>query len=430
MDKTDQVLDFILELKPGDIPPEARHQAKRCFLDALGSLLAGTQTPIARLMADFSARNFAGSQCTILMDGRKSSPVGATLANGYAANALDLDDGFRLVKGHPGACILPVLISAGEIAQKPLGGGEFLAALVIGYEVAIRAGLIRHAQASIVHASGTWGAIGGAAVAGRLLGFGRRQLREALGIAEHHAPIAPVMKALDKPCNGKDGVGWGAMVGMSSALMAREGFTGIDPFFNESPVNSWIDALGSAYLFMNLYFKPYAACRWAQPAIAGALKIIDSHGLAPESIASIEVRTFKAAAALSRMHPTDTEEAQYNISYPVAAAIVDGEVGPSQVRPPRIFDEKLLSVADKISVEVKDEFEKAFPQKTIAEVSLVATDGKRFESGPMEPKWEPPCSLPMKSCTTSSFAWSSRFWGRKKPAGWQGLHGTWTGWNR
>lgn len=391
MDKTDRVLDFILDLRFEDIPPRVLHQGRRCFLDALGALLAGTQTPVARLTADFAARHFAGDACTVLSSGRKASAPGATFANGYAANALDLDDGFRLVKGHPGASVLPVLISAAELAGGSASGGEILTALIVGYEVAIRAGLIRHALATTtVHASGSWGAVGGAALAGRLLGLGRREVREALGIAEHHAPISPVMKALDKPCNGKDSVGWGAMVGMTSALLAREGFTGIDPFFNEAPDPSWIDGLGTDYLFLNLYFKPYAACRWAQPAIVGALGIFRSHGLTPESVASIEIRTFEAAAALSCIHPQDTEEAQYNMAYPVAAALVDGEVGPRQVQPPRIFDPAVLALADKVRVEVKEEFEKAFPKKTIAEVAIVTGDGKKLESGPIEPRWEPP----------------------------------------
>ena len=390
MDKTDHVLNFIMGLRPSDLPDRVVHQAKRCFLDAMGAMIAGTRTPVARLMAGFAAANFAGDDCTIILDGRRASPVGAALANGYAANALDLDDGFRLVKGHPGACTLPVLMAAGEIAKKSLAGGEFLTTLVIGYEVAIRSGLIRHALSTTVHASGSWGAIGGAALSGRLLDLGRRELREALGVAEHHAPISNVMKALDKPCNGKDSVGWGAMVGISSALMARQGFSGVNPFFEESPDPSWVEGLGNEYFFLDLYFKPYSACRWAQPAIMGALRLFIDNELTVESIASIAIRTFKAAAALSNTHPADTEEAQYNMAYPVAAALVDGEVGPCQVQPPRIFDRAILSLADKVRVEVKEEFENAFPRKTIAEVTIVTRDGRKLESGPVEPKWEPP----------------------------------------
>ena len=69
---------------------------------------------------------------------------------------------------------------------------------------------------------------------------------------------------------------------------------------------------------------------------------------------------------------------------------MDGEVGPRQVLPPRIFDRDLLRLADMIRVEVNPEFEAAFPQKTIAEVFIRTIDGREMTSGPVEPKWEPP----------------------------------------
>jgi 2-methylcitrate dehydratase PrpD len=80
------------------------------------------------------------------------SVAGAVLANGFAANALDIDDGHRLVKGHPGACTLPVILAAGEMVPS-CSGKAFLTALVIGYEIGIRAGLIRHALYRTYHSS-------------------------------------------------------------------------------------------------------------------------------------------------------------------------------------------------------------------------------------------------------------------------------------
>ena len=63
--------------------------------------------------------------------------------------------------------------------------------MVVGYEVAIRAGIALHDRDPSYHASGSWGSVGVAAAAGRLLGLDGRGLRAALGLAEYHAPIAP-----------------------------------------------------------------------------------------------------------------------------------------------------------------------------------------------------------------------------------------------
>ena len=390
---TTKVLRFISDTRFEALPTNVVHQAKRCLLDTLGALLAGTNTAVARLMTSFTVRYFKGDEATILGSGERTSPVGAALANGFACNALDIDDGYRMVKGHPGACVLPVLLAASETAPQTTGS-DFLIALIIGYEVGIRAGLIRHGSYPTYHSSGSWGAIGGAAAAGRILGLNENKLREAMGAAEYHAPIAPMMKGIQKPSMVKDSIGWGNMVAMASTLLAQEGFTGVEPLFSEPPNQDWIEGLGSEYLMLNLYFKPYAVCRWSQPAVRGALKVVKENVLSLESISRIRVRTFEAAAALSRANPQNTEEAQYNLAYPVAVALHDGQVGPRQVLPPRIFETSLLELADRVDVEVNPEFEQAFPRKTYAEVVVHTEDGQEFSSGPVQPPWEPPHDLP------------------------------------
>jgi 2-methylcitrate dehydratase PrpD len=390
---TNKVLGFISDTRFEDLPDNVIHQAKRCLLDTLGALLAGSDTPVVRIMSSFAAKHFRGTGATILVSGERVSPVGAALTNGYGCNALDIDDGYRMVKGHPGACVLPVLLAASE-SVTDLKGEDFLTALVIGYEVAIRAGLIRHALYQTYHSSGSWGAVGAVAAAGRVLGLEKNRLRNALGVAEYHAPISPMMKGIEKPSMVKDSIGWGTMVAMASVLMAQEGFSGIEPLFSESPDREWIEGLGNEYLILNLYFKPYAVCRWSQPAVVGILGVVKQNDLNPQSVSRIRVRTFEAAAALSCDHPKNTEEAQYNLAYPLAAALIDGQVGPRQVLPPRIFDDSLLKLVDRVEVEVASEFEKAFPEKTYAEVVVHTKDGRELSSGRVEPMWEPPNSLP------------------------------------
>lgn len=184
------------------------------------------------------------------------------------------------------------------------------------------------------------------------------------------------------------------MVGMLSVLMSRQGFTGIEPLFSDAPHPEWIENLGHDWQIFNLYFKPYAACGWAQPAVDGALKIKAERGFAPSEIKTIRIRSFEVACALSTRPPANTEDAQYNMAYPVAAALIDGEVGPRQVLPPRIFDPDVLGLLPKVSTEVGQDCETAFPAKTYAEVVIETSSGKSFTSGRMEPRWEPPDTLP------------------------------------
>jgi 2-methylcitrate dehydratase PrpD len=403
-DLTSHAVDFTLTLRWDDLPEAVRHQAKRCLMDALGALVAGSQTPVADIMRKTALEQFGGDQATIMVSGERVSAAGAALANGFFGNALDIDDGYRNVKGHPGACALPPVLAAAQLAGA-CTGAEFLTALVVAYELGIRAGVIRHATYRTYHASGSWGAIAGAAAAGRLLGLDAQQIYNAMGAAEYHAPIAPMMKGIDTPSMGKDSIGWGCMVAVLSALMARDGFTGICPLFDDAPDRTWVESLGQQWEILNLYFKPYAACRWGQPAVAGALKIVSDHHLKPHHIKRIRVRTFDAATRLPGGHPRNTEEAQYSLAFPVAAALLDGEVGPGQVLPPRLHDPALLALLDRVSTEIAPEFEAEFPAKAPAEVVVESTTGEIYRSGRIEALWEPPDTLPSDAELEAKFSW-------------------------
>ncbi len=47
----------------------------------------------------------------------------------------------------------------------------------------------------------------------------------ALGLAEYHAPVDLIMRAVAEPTMAKDAMGWGAHVGVTSAQLAAAGFT-------------------------------------------------------------------------------------------------------------------------------------------------------------------------------------------------------------
>ena len=175
--------------------------------------------------------------------------------------------------------------------------------------------------------------------------------------------------------------------------------------FDDSPGPEWIDRLGQEYEIMNLYFKPFACCRWAQPAIAGALQIARQNSLSAGDVRAIRVRTFEAATKLSRAHPRDTEEAQYCLPYPVAATLVDGELGPRQILPPRIFDTGLLALADRVETVIDPHIEREFPAKACAEVQVETCAGQSFTSGVVEAPWQPPAAPPTDADLEAKFRW-------------------------
>jgi len=271
-----------------------------------------------------------------------------------------------------------------------------LAAITVGYEIAVRAGIALHAREADYHGSGAWGAIGAAAAGARLLRLAPAQVGHALGLAEYHAPMAPIMRSVADPAMTKDACGWGAMTGISSALLAADGFTATD-----SAVLDALDGpeaatsrLGQRWYVQDLYVKAYPCCRWSQPAIAAALTVHSRYDIEPASITAVTVRTFGAAAALSRRAPTTTEHAQYSLVWPVAAALVHGEFGIAHVLPAAFHDELIHDLAARISVEVDPVLDSAFPGVRQAAVVVETIDGVLHASDlaqapgePEDPRW-------------------------------------------
>lgn len=373
------VAGFVHDLSWADVPPDAQHAARRCLLDLCAALIAGRGTELSGIVRRVALATFSGDEATLLLDGRRVGVPGAVLAHGMTIDAMDVHDGYRPAKGHAGVNVFPAALALGE--KLGWSGEAFLTALVVGYEVALRAGVVLHASGCDYHTSGAWGALGAAAVTARAHGLNADQTRHALGIAEYHGPRSQMMRCIDHPTMLKDGSGWGSMTGVIAARLAAEGFTGAPAVTVEDAgaQQFWAD-LGQRWRIRELYFKPYACCRWAQPAVEATREIIAAHRLTPESLTAIEVTTFEAATHLTTAHPANTEQAQYSLPYPVAATLIHGRLDPQHVLPPAIDDEVTLRLADRVTMTVDPALEARFPEEALARVAVQTADGRRYES--------------------------------------------------
>ncbi len=377
--QTWRVAEFARTVRWEDLMADLRTQAIHCVLDLCGAAVAGSRTKAAQTATAYALYAHGTGPSTIVGTGASSTPVGAALVNGFAASALDIDDGYRPVKGHPGAVVFPAVLAAAEEAKS--SGVELLTALVVGYEVAMRASRILHSHYDFYHGSGAWAPIGAAAGVARLLGCNEEQTWHALGIAEFHAAMTPEMRSVDHPSMLKDGIGWGAMVGIASGQLAARGFTGIPALFDADDAGPPLtESLASDYLILDLYFKPYACCRWAQPAIEGTLAAARQIGATATDVARVRVHTFEAATHLRSASPRTTEEAQFSLPWPIACALIDGVVGPEQVSEKNLTDPARRELAVRVEVVVDAELKEAFPEQALAWVEIETMEGSRARS--------------------------------------------------
>lgn len=377
MDLTDTLTTYVRNENYENLSERTQNSLKTALQDIIACTVAGTQAPAAKMAGKFARAHWGTGRSTVFLDDEGLSPAGAAFVNAVMANALDIDDGHRLVKGHPGAVIFPAVLAAAE--EREASGLQFLNALLAAYEVSIRAGILAHQMRPEYHCTGSWGAIGAAAGAGRLLGLNAEQLAHAMGIAEYHSTYSPMMRCIDKPSMVKDGIGWGCMTGISSAYLAEQGFTGIPSLFSFPEAQGLLEDLGTHYQIERLYYKPHACCRWAQPAVEALRQLLGQHSFAPSDVSALVIHTFTESSRLQHTPPKNTEEAQYHLFFPAACYLVYGEVGPEQVLH-RLDDPPVLQMMGKCSVIVEDELNAVFPGKALSWVEIRLNDGRVLKS--------------------------------------------------
>ena len=375
---------FIHRLRYQDLPEHVVAQARRCVLDLLGVAAGGTQTPLSQIIRRHAVRHLASSdlEARILFDGRRASVAGAALAGGMTIDSLDAHDGHVLTKGHAGVAILPTVLAFAD-ALRQMDGQEFLAQIVIGYEIATRAGIALHATACDYHTSGAWNTIACAALGARNLQLDAQQTLEAMGIAEYHGPRSQMMRCIDHPTMVKDGSGWGAMTGISAALLAQDGFTGAPALTVQADAvaPTWAD-LGQRWRILDQYFKPYPVCRWAQPAVEAAMGLARAHRFQAEDISGIEVWTFHEACRLATRLPTSTEQAQYSLPFSVAAALRHGRLGAPEVANNGLEDQLTLKLSTAMALHEHAAYNDLFPAERWAHVRVNLQDGRQLDSLP------------------------------------------------
>jgi 2-methylcitrate dehydratase PrpD len=375
---TNTAVSFIHEVSPNDFVGEPHDHLQARVLDTLAATTAGFRLSIANVVRDYAIRHHAGETATLL-DGQGEclSEQGSTLVNATAANALDVDDGHRDVKGHPASVVIPPALAVAEATNATIG--EFLVAVGVGYELAVRAGLAIHATDNVYTGTESWGAVGTAAAVARLRELDQETTAAALGTAEYHAPRTPIMRGVKQPGMTNDGIGWGAYAGLAAVDLAEAGFTASGTVFDATDVTATNDLYNQFYLTTG-YFKPYPCCRWAQSGVDAVLHMRNAHGIDPLSIETLRIHTFEAATQLHTRHPDTAEAAEYSYPYPVAAALANGKFTPTELSVTWRKNSTVQTLANRIELVVDPEIEERFPTECLAWIELVTDDGQSFSS--------------------------------------------------
>ena len=178
-----RLAQFVAGLNYEDLPPAVADRAKGVTLQALTSVLIGSQTgagkQAVRMVADEEAGVRKGA--TILTDGTLVTRGGAAYANSELALAGGKYDTFRMLT-HPNTAIIPAALVAAEATGA--SGKAYLTGVAAGYEVMERmaAEFIPTTMSRGFHPGPVFGIFGAAVAAAKVMGYGEDQVNSTIAL--------------------------------------------------------------------------------------------------------------------------------------------------------------------------------------------------------------------------------------------------------
>jgi 2-methylcitrate dehydratase PrpD len=395
---TQQLAEVLAKTRYSDLPSAVIDEAKRAVLDWLGSAMAGSCEPPARMAREVAARLGTSDDATIVGGGRASAAA-AALANGVASHILEFDDVHKGSTLHAGAPVIPAALAVAE--RERLDGRAFLLAVVVGYEAALRVGeAVNPSHYYYWHPTGTAATFGAAAAAGSLLGLDGKQMRDALGSAGTQASGLWEFNA-DASMSKHLHPGKAAFNGILSADLARAGFTGASKilegdrgFFRATSTSHdesrITDGLGKHWKILENCYKMHSCCAHTHTSIDVALGLRRD-----QEIAAIDIELYGPGyEVVKEMNPRTPYQGKFSIAYCVAAALAEGRVGLEQFSPDRfstdgVRDPRIATLLNKTKVRVSDAFTRNYPAKWTGHVTVTFSDGSKADATADYPRGNP-----------------------------------------
>ena len=400
----DEVADFVVGTTAADIGVDTMPTLKRNVLDsiacAIGALDGELIGPIRA-----HAEEFSGRPTATFVGGGRASVDQAAFFNAVLVRYPDLLDTFLTPGGlcHPADNFGAILAVAEHVGA---GGSDFLLALAVAYEVQCRfSAQVPVMARGLNHALQL--AMSASAGSAKLLDFDAA--RTASAIAASTADNVSLGAVHAEPVSNWKGIS-PAITGMRAVyttLLAGRGITGPRALFDgpnglEQLFDQGIDMRTgdrSLTAVEQTYLKQYCALIHGQAIIDATLALRDDHYVSGSDVASVTLEVFQGAYDFagggsygSKDHPSTKEQADYNLKYLSAVALLDGQVGPEQVETERINRADVQDLLSRVDVKPAPDLTAAFPERTSTRVHIVTHDGRTlsreqsdFEGSPTRP---------------------------------------------
>src|SRR3546814_8311570 len=101
------------------------------------------------------------------------------------------------------------------------------------------------------------------------------------------------------------------------------------------------------------------------------------------------VHSFAEAVRLATRRPATTDEAQYSLPFPVAAALVHGRLGVAEIDGAGLADPRVLALSEAMALVEDQAYSKLFPAERWADAVIELHDGRVLASRPCQARGDP-----------------------------------------
>ncbi len=387
----ERIATFARSARAVDLTSDVRALLKRNVLDSVGCAIAALPgAPFKALRNQFE--EYRSAESSTLIGGGKTSVDQAALYNAGLVRYVDLLDSYMSPGGlcHPSdnfGAILAVAEHAGA------SGEDFLLALAVAYEVQCRFSAAVPVMAKgFNHALQL--AMSVAVGSGKLFGLTEPQIANAVAIAAadnvslscvHSEPVSQ-WKGFSPGLTGMRAVYAASLAkrGFTGPMRLFEGPNGLERMFAQDIRVDWENS--SLSVVKQTVLKKFCSLIHGQPVLEATLEVKRKHRLSADDVGRVECAIFQTGYDIagggsfgSKDEPQTKEQADYNLKYLIAAALLDGQVGPAQLEAARIQAADAQDLLARVQVRPDDEFSARYPQELNARVTIHTKDGRELK---------------------------------------------------
>jgi 2-methylcitrate dehydratase PrpD len=381
-----RLVSYITAAPRKRLPARVTERAKHHLLDTLSAMLSGSRLLPGRRAIELARSQGGNEEACVIGSDIVTSATMAALANGMHGHADETDDTDYLALVHPGCSIVPAALAMAERTRS--GGEALLNAIVLGYDVCARLSQALGIEKfrTYGHSSHSFGGMLGSGVAaGALAGLDAAGVRNVLSYtAQQLSGLSCWARDVEHVQKAFHFGGMPARNGVTAAIMAQMGFTGVDDtlegergFFQAfrefiEPEKLVAD-LGRVYEIENTSIKRWAVGYPIQAPLDAVSNLIERHGVNGEDVERVLITIDDQGARTVNQR----KMASINVQHLVAMMLIDGEITFASAHDEkRVQDPAVLKMRKRIELQGSAALGRA--KTTQAIVEITTREGQRL----------------------------------------------------